>query len=123
MRESDRLVGETVWSDRAANETHEFTLGQDPDLQYTEYVQLNSRRNAYEANGYRSVLSTYTISLTLLNNKDRPINIEYRFEILLGRSSDPERKYRRWCTSIGRFDARRNFRIGCQCRTTSEFHF
>ena len=80
VRESDRLVGETIWTDRAANETHEFTLGQDPDLQYTEFVQLNSRRHAYEANGYRFVLSTYTISLTLLNNKDRSMNIEYRLK-------------------------------------------
>ena len=78
IRESDRLVGETMWSDRSANETNDFHLGEDPDLQYTESVQLNSRRQAYEANGYRFILSTYTIQLRLTNNKKRPMNVEYR---------------------------------------------
>ncbi|CAF3401223.1 unnamed protein product [Rotaria socialis] len=78
VRESNRLVGEIYWSDHSPNETNEFNLGEDPDLQYTEYVQLNSRRQAYEANGFRFILSTYTINLNLVNNKKRPINIEYR---------------------------------------------
>ena len=80
VRESDRLVGESFWSDLAANETNEFTLGQDPDLQFSEYIQLNSRRQAYEANGYRFVLSTYTISLHLTNSKSHAINVEYRLK-------------------------------------------
>lgn len=80
IRESDRLVGESFWPDLGANETNEFTLGQDPDMQFTEYIQLNSRRQAYEANGYRFVLSTYTISLQLINSKARPINVEYRLK-------------------------------------------
>jgi hypothetical protein len=78
VRESNRLVGEIYWSDHSANETNEFNLGEDPDLQYIEYVQLNSRRQAYEANGYRFILSTYTINLRLINNKKRLINFEYR---------------------------------------------
>jgi hypothetical protein len=77
IRESNRLVGEVFWSDHSANETNEFNLGDDPDLQYTEYVQLNSRRQSYEANGYRFTLSTYTINLHLINNKKRVINFEY----------------------------------------------
>ncbi|CAF2364298.1 unnamed protein product [Rotaria sp. Silwood2] len=80
IRESNRLVGETNWLDHSANETNEFNLGEDPDLQYIEYVQLSSRRQAYEANGYRFVLSTYTINLHLINNKNRSINIEYRLK-------------------------------------------
>ena len=80
VRESDRLVGETYWSDLAANETNEFTLGSDPDLRYNELIQLNSRRQAYEANGYRFILSTYTINLLLINSKPRSINIEYRLK-------------------------------------------
>ena len=78
VRESNRLVGEIYWSDHSANETNEFNIGEDPDLQYVEYLQLVSRRQAYEANGYRFVLSTYTINLHLINNKNRPMKIEYR---------------------------------------------
>jgi len=78
VRESNRLVGETSWSDYSSNQTNEFNLGADPDLQYIEYIQLNSQRQAYEANGYRFILSTYTINLSLMNNKNRPINFEYR---------------------------------------------
>jgi hypothetical protein len=43
IRESDRLVGETTWTDFAVNETNEFNLGEDVDLQYFEYIQLNFR--------------------------------------------------------------------------------
>jgi hypothetical protein len=78
VRESNRLVGEIYWSDHSANETNEFNIGEDPDLQYIEYIQLISRRQAYEANGYRFMLSTYTTDLHLINNKNRSINIEYR---------------------------------------------
>ncbi|CAF0773902.1 unnamed protein product [Rotaria sordida] len=78
IRESDRLVGETYWPDLASNETNEFNLGQDPDLRYIEYVKLNSRRKVNQPNGNRFVLSTYTINLSLINNKQRSINIEYR---------------------------------------------
>jgi hypothetical protein len=78
VRESNRLVGEIYWSDHSANETNEFNIGEDPDLQYIEYVQLISRRQAYEANGYRFMLSTYTINLRLINNKNRLMNIQYR---------------------------------------------
>ncbi|CAF1521148.1 unnamed protein product [Adineta steineri] len=83
IRESDRLVGETSWSDIAANETNEFNLGQDPDLQYIENIQLNSRRNIYQGNSFNNytiILSTYTIDLHLINNKQRSINIEYRLK-------------------------------------------
>lgn len=78
VRESDRLVGEIYWSDHTANETNEFNIGEDPDLQYMESIQLVSRRQAYEANGFRFMLSTYTVNLHLINNKNRSMNIEYR---------------------------------------------
>lgn len=78
IRESNRLVGETTWSDHAANETNEFHLGEDPDLQYSEHVQMNSRRQAFEENGYRLILSTYTIQLRVLNTRKRPTHFEYR---------------------------------------------
>ena len=78
VRESNRLVGEIYWSDHSANETNEFNIGEDPDLQYMESIQLVSRRQVYEANGYRFMLSTYTINLRLINNKNRSMNIEYR---------------------------------------------
>jgi hypothetical protein len=80
IRESDRLVGEISWSDIGVNETNEFNLGEDPDLQYIEYIQLNSRQQIYEANSFRFVLSTYTIDLHLINNKQRSINFEYRLK-------------------------------------------
>lgn len=80
IRESDRLVGETNWSERSANETNEFTLGFDPDLLYTETIELNSRRQAHEENGYRIVLSTYTIELSVNNKKTRSLNVEYRLQ-------------------------------------------
>jgi hypothetical protein len=75
IRESDRLVGELSWPDFAANETNEFNLGEDVDLQYFEYIQLNSRRNISH-----SLLSTYTIDLYLINTKSRSINFEYRLK-------------------------------------------
>ncbi|UJR25362.1 hypothetical protein I4U23_006712 [Adineta vaga] len=78
VRESNRLVGETTWADYSANETNEFNLGEDPDLQFQETIQLVSRRQAYEANGYRFILSTYTMNLRLINNKNRSMNFEYR---------------------------------------------
>ncbi|CAF3424576.1 unnamed protein product [Rotaria sp. Silwood1] len=78
IRESDRLVGETYWPDLASNETNEFNLGQDADLRYIEYVQLNSRRKVYQTNGNRFVLLTYTIDLRLINHKQRSMNVEYR---------------------------------------------
>ena len=80
VRESDRLVGETTWSDLSANETNEFTLGEDPDLQYIEYVQLNSRREGPGTNGFRLILSTYTVSLQLINSKRRAMKVEYRLK-------------------------------------------
>lgn len=80
VRESDRLAGETFWQDSASNQTNEFTLGQDPDLQYSEFIQLSSRRQTYEANGYRFVLSTYTITIRLFNNKPRTTKVEYRLK-------------------------------------------
>jgi len=78
VRESNRLVGEIYWSDLGTNETNEFDLGQDPDLQYIEYIQLNSRREISQTNVLNRVLSTYTIDLHLINNKQRLINFEYR---------------------------------------------
>jgi hypothetical protein len=78
IRESDRLVGETFWPSRTMNETNEFNLGDDSDLFYSENIQLISRRQSYEANGYRLVLSTYTIQLRVVNRKQRTMNIDYR---------------------------------------------
>jgi hypothetical protein len=80
VRESDRLVGESYWSDIAANDTNEFTLGQDPDLQYIEYLELNSRREVNLTNISRYTISTYTIDLHLINNKPRSINFDYRLK-------------------------------------------
>lgn len=80
IRESDRLVGEIFWPDFSANETNEFFIGQDPDLQYIEYIQLDSRREYNETNISRPILSTYTIDLHLINNKARIINFEYRLK-------------------------------------------
>jgi hypothetical protein len=78
VRESDRLVGEIYSPDLAANETNEFNLGRDPDLQYIEYVQFKSRREAYETITNSLVLLTYTIDLHLINIKQRSISVEYR---------------------------------------------
>lgn len=82
IRESDRLVGEISWQDLAANETNEFSIGEDPDLQYIESIQFESRRVIRPTNtnfyGHNFTISTYTIQLRLINNKDRPINFEYR---------------------------------------------
>jgi hypothetical protein len=80
IRESDRLVGETTWTDFAVNETNEFNLGEDVDLQYFEYIQLNSRRELPSNNTFRPQLSTYTINLYLINMKSRSINFEYRLK-------------------------------------------
>ena len=80
VRESDRLIGETYWSDIGANDTNEFTLGEDPDLQYIEYVQFISRRQIDKINNVSVYLSTYTIELHLVNKKQRLINFEYRLK-------------------------------------------
>ncbi|UJR23544.1 hypothetical protein I4U23_026533 [Adineta vaga] len=80
VRESDRLVGEISWSDIGANQTNEFELGRDPDLQFIEYVQLDSRRNISSGNSFHLILSTYTIDLHLINNKQRSVTFEYRLK-------------------------------------------
>jgi hypothetical protein len=80
IRESDRLIGEISWPDLAANETNEFNLGEDIDLQYFEYIQLNSRREIYPNITIHFFLSTYTIQLYLINMKSRLINFEYRLK-------------------------------------------
>ena len=80
VRESDRLIGETSWLSLPANDTNEFVLGEDPDLQYYEYIQLISRRPLSNIN--RTFLSIYTVDLQLINTKSRPINFEYRLKFV-----------------------------------------
>lgn len=80
VRESDRLVGETSWSNLAANDTNEFVLGEDPDLQYYEYIQLISRRPISNTNRFPTTLFTYKIDLHLINTKSRSMNFEYRLK-------------------------------------------
>lgn len=80
VRESDRLVGETSWSNLAANDTNEFVLGEDLDLQYYEYIQLVSRRQLLNTNRFPTTLYTYKVDLHLINTKSRSINFEYRLK-------------------------------------------
>ncbi|CAF0923952.1 unnamed protein product [Didymodactylos carnosus] len=90
VRENNRLVGETMWTDQAANNSYIFSIGQDPDIIYSETIMLltnessKSVENSQSGNipngniGYvYTVNTTYEITLNLKNFKERSVLVEY----------------------------------------------
>ncbi|CAF3101125.1 unnamed protein product [Rotaria sp. Silwood2] len=91
INEYDYLVGETFLPEIASKETHEFSIGQDPDISYNETVMLISSRTYNEtiqANNTieRRTESIYNVTVLLKNFKNnRSINVLYK-QIIRGRS-------------------------------------
>ncbi|CAF1343088.1 unnamed protein product, partial [Adineta ricciae] len=88
VREYDRLVGETLLPDLAANDKYEFSVGQDADVVYKENITLVSSRAFNETlrSGGKEVeertQSSHTVSLLLKNfKKNRSVKVEYRQEV------------------------------------------
>jgi len=83
IREFDRLVGETSFPDIAANDKHEFSIGQDSDIVYKENVTLlssvaeNDTSRPQQTTNVQLIRSTYEINLKLTNFKKRQVIIEY----------------------------------------------
>lgn len=73
VREEGRIVGQTNISETPEGEAIEFNLGGDPDVRYTRSVQtLGSDRNAQGT----VVRTTYRVTYTFENSKDRPVRAE-----------------------------------------------
>ena len=88
VREYDHLVGETQLPDLAANDKHEFSIGQDADIVYRENVTLASSRTYNETmrTSQKEIeertQSVYHVDILLKNfKKNRPMKIEYKQEI------------------------------------------
>ncbi|CAF0864951.1 unnamed protein product [Rotaria sordida] len=92
IREYDRVVGETLLPNLAANDKYEFSIGEDADIIYKENVTLISSitfneteskvKHSLDKNISPGVFMTrtrytYTICLQIINFKNRLINIEY----------------------------------------------
>ncbi|MEW6422896.1 MAG: DUF4139 domain-containing protein [Deinococcota bacterium] len=78
VREEGRIVGQTSVSETPKGEEIEFNLGSDPDVRYTRTVQtLSMDRNA-QGNVLRT---TYRVTYTLENSKDRPVRAEVTEQI------------------------------------------
>jgi hypothetical protein len=83
IRESNRIVGETQLPEIAANNKHEFSIGQDAEITYTENVTLVSSEKFQEAttldptNPVFSTRAVYKIDVQIKNAKTRPIKVEY----------------------------------------------
>lgn len=73
VREEGRIAGQTTISETARGEVVEFTLGSDPDVRYTRTVQtVGSEKNAQGS----VVKSTYKVTYTFENGKDRAVRAE-----------------------------------------------
>ncbi|CAF2978989.1 unnamed protein product [Rotaria sp. Silwood2] len=91
IREYNYLVGETFLPDIASKNTHEFSIGQDPDIFYNETVTLVSSRidnETLQASNTieQRIQSIYNVTVLFKNFKNnRSINMEYK-QIIQGRS-------------------------------------
>ena len=90
IREYDRLIGETFLPDLTPNHSHEFSIGQDPQIIYRENVTLISVKSYNESIGNNEkdfkerTLSIYIIDFLLKNVGIRSIPMEYKYEIYAG---------------------------------------
>ncbi|CAF1215370.1 unnamed protein product [Rotaria sordida] len=88
IREYDHLVGETFLPDLAANDKHDFSVGQDSDIIYKENITLISSRTYNQTIQPASkefeerTQSVYFINLLLQNfKKNRSVKVEYKQNI------------------------------------------
>jgi len=90
IREHHRIVGETFLPDIAANDTHEFSIGDDVDIVYKEDVTLISsskdNESIYDKKPEPGIRSVYKVDIWLQSFKDvRPVKVEFTQKIF-GRS-------------------------------------
>lgn len=73
VREEGRIAGQTTIPETAKGAEIEFTLGSDPDVRYTRGVQTVSSEKNAQGNVVRS---TYKVTYTFENGKDRAVRAE-----------------------------------------------
>jgi hypothetical protein len=88
IRETERLVGETLLPDLAAENKHDFSIGEDPDIIYKEDVILFSTRTYNEIINHDikdiqvRTASVYKMRILLKNSKrSRTVKVEYKQQI------------------------------------------
>jgi len=84
IRELDHIVGETVLPNLASKDKHEFSVGQDAEVIYTENVTMISSKPFQEAvasnsaNMQSRTQTVYKIDVQVKNFKTRSMKIEYK---------------------------------------------
>lgn len=73
VREDGRIVGQTSLSETRADGKVEFTLGEDPDVEYSRSTQTVSQVKDKNGNVTKS---TYKVTYTFKSSKDRAIRAE-----------------------------------------------
>ncbi|BDP41290.1 hypothetical protein DAETH_12590 [Deinococcus aetherius] len=73
VREEGRIVGQTTISETAKGAEVEFSLGDDPDVRFERAVQTNVNQRNAQGNPVRT---TYRVTYTFENGKDRPVRAE-----------------------------------------------
>ncbi|WP_102127351.1 DUF4139 domain-containing protein [Deinococcus planocerae] len=73
VREEGRIVGQTTISETAKGAEIEFSLGDDPDVRFERAVQTNVNQRNAQGNPVRT---TYRVTYTFENGKDRPVRAE-----------------------------------------------
>ncbi|CAM3790177.1 DUF4139 domain-containing protein [Deinococcus frigens] len=73
VREDGRLVGQTRLDETRQGGTVEFSLGDDPDVEYTRTVQTLNQSKDSKGN---VVKTTYKVTYAFESSKDRPIRAE-----------------------------------------------
>ncbi|THF88169.1 hypothetical protein E7T09_02865 [Deinococcus sp. KSM4-11] len=73
VREDGRLVGQTSLPDTREGGTINFSLGEDPDVEYTRTAQLVRQDKDTKGNVTRT---TYKVTYAFESSKDRPIRAE-----------------------------------------------
>ena len=92
LREKHRIVGETSFPDLAAQNTHDFSIGEDADIVYRENVTLISSAQFNETQSiiktsagvddtkliiFTRTRSFHEVHVQVTNFKSRPVKIEY----------------------------------------------
>ena len=92
LREKHRIVGETSFPDLAAKNAHEFSIGEDADIVYSENVTLISSAKFNETQSisktsasaddtkltiFTRLRSFHEVHVQVINFKSRAVKIEY----------------------------------------------
>lgn len=102
VRENDRIVGETLLPNVAAKDKHEFSIGQDSEVSYSENVTLLAPNQPASAPSYNydqiSREYPYNIQVQVKNFKDRPIIFEYKQQFFAGTGIELKSSTNNICT-------------------------